>query len=175
MSRSAFNAALAARILKLLEQAQPYTEIARTVGISKQTLWRWRQVRAQNGAAPEMVEFARCARSLRPQPLARSLRPTTVYSEALAAQALEHIRQGHTLSASSRLLGFSPTLLSHWAWKSKQQDAPSYLAGFARRVELARIRRVADPPPATIGNGAQLTQPDLVSPAPGWGNAFATG
>ena len=138
MKKMAFCGASAALILDLLAQAQPYTEIARAVGITAQTLWRWRQADRQPGAPPELAAFARQVRALRPQRLQGPPRGT-VYSEELVVQALDHLRQGATLHGTSRRLGGSRALLSHWIWKSRQQDAPGYLQGFAQRVEQARL------------------------------------
>ena len=139
MNRTAFNAAVAERILALLADAQPYTEIARAEGISVQTLWRWRQADRQPAAPAALADFARQVRALRPQRLPPVQPRPQVYSEELATQALAQLRQGHTLHGTSQRLGLSRTLLSHWVYKSKRPDAPLYLQGFAKRVARARL------------------------------------
>ena len=150
MPRVTFTTDLAQRALQGLQEGMTLRDIAADIGVTQLTLRHWRRADSNHNATPEMVEFARQARTVRPDVFRPPPRPANRYTESLANAAIQQTREGKSLSAVSRALGLHERALANWMWQGNKPDAPDHLKSFARRITAARAERQIAQAQATL-------------------------
>ena len=98
MPRVTFTSDLAQRALQGLQEGMTLRDIAADIGVTQLTLRHWRQADSNPNATPEMVDFARQARAVRPDVFRPPPRPANRYTETLANAAIQQTREGKSLS-----------------------------------------------------------------------------